>query len=181
MPACDGVVHLRRARRSDARAVAEVHVRTWQHAYRDLLPANFLAGLTVDARERYWQAELDVMPEDRLPWLADAQGQVVGFASVGPSRDVDAPGTIGEVYALYVLPDCWDRGFGRDLLRHAERDLSAHGYDEATLWVLASNQRARRFYERAGWTLDGERTERIGGFETEEVRYRRVLEASRVA
>ena len=180
MPACSGVVHIRRAHRDDAPAIAEVHVRTWQHAYRDLLPADFLAGLSVAARERFWQSELSVLPSDRMPWLADSGGDVAGFASIGPSRDADAPGTTGEIYAIYVLPECWDRGVGADLLRRAERDLVDHGYAEATLWVLAGNDRARGFYERAGWQLGGERTERIGGIEMEEVRYRRLLQASRV-
>ena len=176
MPACSGVVHMRRARREDARAIAEVHVKTWQHAYRDLLPHDLLAGLDVDARERFWRSELGVMPADRMLWLADSAGEVAGFASVGPSRDADAPASVGEIYAIYVLPECWDRGVGADLLRRAEHDLREHGYAAATLWVLAGNERARRFYERAGWWLDGERTERIGDVEVDEVRYRRVLE-----
>jgi ribosomal protein S18 acetylase RimI-like enzyme len=181
MPACDGVVHIRRARPTDARAIAEVHVRTWQHAYRDLLPATFLSGLSVDARERFWDAELRVTPTARMPWLAESDGEVTGFVSAGSSRDVAAEPDVGEVYAIYVRPECWDRGLGTDLLRHAERDLLSHGYAAATLWVLADNDRARRFYERAGWTLDGTRTETIGEIELQEVRYRRALDRSRVA
>jgi ribosomal protein S18 acetylase RimI-like enzyme len=177
--ACTGMVHLRRARPTDARAIAQVHVRTWQHAYRDLLPAEFLAGLSVDARESFWRSELDVIPADRAPWLAESNGEVVGFASVGLSRDPDSIGTTGELYCIYVLPECWDKGVGAELLSHAERDLSGHGYREATLWVLADNERARRFYEQAGWHRDGERIDRIGDIEMNEVRYRRTLEPSR--
>jgi len=87
----------------------------------------------------------------------------------------------GEVYAIYVLPDCWGQGIGRALLAHAERDLIEHGYDEAVLWVLADNQRARAFYERAGWHADGgTKRDTFGGREVEEVRYRRALRTSRV-
>lgn len=176
MGSCDGVVHLRRARDEDARAIAQVHVRTWQHAYRDLLPAQFLAALNVEARERFWRSEIQVVPADRRPWLADREGQVAGFVSVGPSNDADAaPGT-GEIYAIYVDPDCWARGVGRNLLLHGERDLAGHGYDEATLWCLAGNERARVFYESAGWDADGgQRRETFGGVEMHEVRYRRPL------
>jgi ribosomal protein S18 acetylase RimI-like enzyme len=178
--ACTGVVHIRRARAADARAIAEVHVRTWQSAYRELLPHEFLAGLSVDARERFWQSELEVTPAERMPWLAESDGQVVGFVSTGPSRDADATPSTGEVYAIYVTPDCWDKGVGRDLLHHAENDLRQHGYSEARLWVLADNARARRFYERAAWTVDATRHETIGAVELEEVRYRLALESSRV-
>jgi RimJ/RimL family protein N-acetyltransferase len=42
------------------------------------------------------------------------------------------------------------------------------------LWVLPANARARRFYERAGWTCDGtERTVDALGLTVPEVRYRR--------
>lgn len=180
MPASSGMVHLRRARSSDARAIADVHVATWRHAYSGLLPDKLLGALSVDARERFWKSELDVTPPDRAPWLADSDGELAGFASVGPSRDADAAPTTGELYTIYVLPEWWDRGVGGELLRHAERDLVDHGYSDATLWVLTTNERARRFYERAGWRLDGERVERMGDIEIEEVRYRRRLQRSPV-
>jgi ribosomal protein S18 acetylase RimI-like enzyme len=173
---CAGVVHLRRATEADARAIAEVHVRTWQHAYRGLIPAHVLDSLSVERREEFWGSEVRLLPPDRRPWLADAEGTVAGFVSVGPSQDADATSSTGEVYAIYVDPDCWDRGVGRNLLAHGERDLAAHGYTEATLWVLTSNERARRFYEAAGWTTDGtERVANIAGAELHEIRYRRQL------
>lgn len=176
MAACDGMILLRRAREGDARGIAEVHVRTWQHAYRDLLAADTLRGLSADVRERFWKTQLHLPPESRHPWLAESDGEVVGFVSVGPSRDEGEPGTTGEVYAIYVGPECWDKGVGRNLLAHGERDLAGHGYHEATLWVMAENERGRRFYEAAGWHVDGaERTEEIGGHHVQEVRYRHSL------
>lgn len=182
MGKCDGMVHLRRAREGDAEAIARVHVQTWREAYRGLLPDAFLASLSVEARQRFWSNHLGVLAPDRRPWLADADGEVVAFAYAGPGRDQDAPSSTGEVYAIYVLPECWERGLGRNLLRHAERDLLAHGYDEATLWVLESNERARRFYEAAGWQFDGTgKVERQGEIELREARYRRALDPSRLS
>ena len=72
---------------------------------------------------------------------------IVGFASVGPSRDERG---IGELYAIYVEPDQWSTGAGRALIERAEERLR-HAYGEATLWVLEDNPRARAFYERGGW------------------------------
>lgn len=179
---CDGMVHLRRAREADARAIAEVHVRTWQGAYRQILPSEFLQALRVEARERFWAGELRSLPAGRRPWLAEAAPEVVGFVSAGPSRDDGAAPSTGEIYAIYVLPDCWDKGVGRNLLTHAERDLAHHDYQAATLWVLADNARARRFYEAAGWHTDGgQKQDRIGDREVSEVRYRRDLARSHVA
>lgn len=182
MGKCDGMVHLRRAREPDAEGIARVHVLTWREAYRGQLPDYLLDSLSVERRTQFWSHEVRVLAAERRPWLADADGEVVGFVSAGASRDNDARDSTGEVYAIYVLPDCWDRGLGRNLLQHAERDLLDHGYDEATLWVLESNQRARHFYEAAGWLADGAvKVERQGDVELREVRYRRMLAASRLS
>ena len=95
---------------------------------------------------------------------------------VGPSRDER---NLGELYAIYVDPDVWSEGAGRALLERAE-ERHADGYEEATLWVLTENPRARRFYEQAGWAADGtEKTEEWLGVEASETRYRKSFKSSR--
>lgn len=173
---CDGPVHLRRATVDDAQGIAEVHVRSWQSAYRELLPAELLASLSVERRRAGWHDQLALATGDHRPWVAEHDGVTVGFANAGMSRDDDALGSVGEVYALYVDPDCQNRGIGRNLLGHVVRDLTSHGFHAATLWVLADNASARGFYEAAGWHTDGvDRDEVIGGASVSEVRYRREL------
>jgi ribosomal protein S18 acetylase RimI-like enzyme len=86
---------------------------------------------------------------------------VVGFASVGPDRD-DA--SFGEVRAIYVDPSYWSTGVGLALMRRGARHLTEAGFDEIRLWVLEENPRARRFYERYGFVLDGTtKLDTIGG------------------
>jgi L-amino acid N-acyltransferase YncA len=58
---------------------------------------------------------------------------------------------------------------GRALFARAVADLRARGFEAATLWVLRDNQRARRFYEAAGWRLDGSPKSSSSGVE---MRYR---------
>ncbi len=70
----------------------------------------------------------------------------------------------------------WGQGHGRELMTAALDGLTMVGYGEATLWVLDSNKRARRFYEAAGSRADGSVKEYEGlGFTLPEVRYRRLL------
>src|SRR5262249_1736967 len=57
-------------------------------------------------------------------------------------------------WALYIAPSHWGRGYGSALLRNAEEALAAGGRRDLALWVLEGNDRARRFYERAGWRTD---------------------------
>jgi len=182
MAGCDEVVHIRRARPGDARGIAEVHVETWREAYSGLLPDTFLDALSVDQRGEWWSRELTVLPSERQPWVAETPSGIVGFCIAGPARDESLPPDTGEVYAIYVLPDCWARGLGRTLLQHAERDLLTHGYSNAVLWCLADNVRAGSFYRQAGWRLDGAtKTDTFAGHQAEEVRYRIALERSRVS
>jgi len=169
---CEGLVRLRRAEPDDAQGIAEVHVGTWRDAYRGLVPDELLAALSVERRKGFWQREIELAVSDHRPWIATCEETIVGFAHAGISRDDAAPGTTGEVYAIYVDPACWNRGIGRDLLDHAVRDLQAHGFGRATLWVLRENARARDFYEKQGWRPDGtERHEERLGSMLSEVRY----------
>lgn len=177
MGACDGKVDLRPASIADARGIAEVRVQTWQVAYSDILPAQFLDELSVDASERRFREVLSSPTPDRRTWVADSDGQTIGFVSFGTPRDGPPAPNSGEVYAIYVLAACWDKGVGRLLLGTAGRELSALGYTSALLWVLADNRRARTFYERAGWHTDGgTKQATFGGREVTEVRYRVALD-----
>lgn len=158
---------VRRAGAEDADAIARVHVRTWQAAYRDVFPPEQLAAIVVEPRALAWQALL----AGRVTAFVDEDG--AGFASVGPSRDEDGA---GELYAIYVLPERWGSGLARELLAAAEAELRAQGFVEATLWVLADNPRARGFYESCGWRLDGAaKTDVHLGVEVAELRYRKAL------
>jgi GNAT superfamily N-acetyltransferase len=169
---------VRRAGPADAEPLAVVHVRSWQGAYRGLLPQEYLDGLDPAARTDRWRRALE---RDDWPTagtiVAVSDGRVGGFANFGPTRDTDAGGArVGEIPAIYVLPEAWGTGLGRGLMTAALSQLAAGGFESATLWVLESNARARRFYARAGWTADGSaKQDEIGGAPVTEVRYRRPL------
>jgi L-amino acid N-acyltransferase YncA len=122
---------IRQATVDDADAIAGVHVRTWQAAYANVLPASFLSSLDADARARRWRTNLATQPP-AATFVAVAD-EVVGFASVGPDR---ADPAYGEVYAIYVDPPYWSSGTGLALMRQAERHLTAAGFNEIRLWVL---------------------------------------------
>ena len=155
----------------DARAIAEVHVRTWRAAYIDIVPQAFLDGLSVDKREAAFREALARGKPEM--WVAVADSQVIGWIAFGPSRDVGAPPDVGEIEAVYVLPEHWSTGVGRDLWRAAVGRLSQLGFTSFTLWVLEENARAIRFYSSAGMqpNLASRKLHSIGGRQLGEVRY----------
>jgi ribosomal protein S18 acetylase RimI-like enzyme len=165
---------LRPAEPDDAMAVARVHVRSWQVAYRTLLPEDYLNQLRPEERaQRYDFASQD----PRKPWtvVAVENGLIRGFATTMPSRDSDLPNH-GELCALYVDPEQWGRGIGVSLMSAARAHLSSLGFESALLWVLANNIRAERFYQIDGWVPDGlSRTDTMWGVTVNEVRYLRRL------
>jgi ribosomal protein S18 acetylase RimI-like enzyme len=179
-------VTVRTATRTDAPAIAAVHVRSWRIGYRGLLPHSLLAALNIDDRSRRWADWVaGAGPRDRI-LVAERGGDVVGFCSLCPSRDFDADDSVGEIFAIYVDPRHWRRGVGLALLDRSMTELRDAGFDTATLWVLDSNERGRCFYEASGWRLDGATKRDVVGQEREgdrgveviEVRYRRPCDVS---
>jgi GNAT superfamily N-acetyltransferase len=125
----------------------------------------------MDAAEQAagWREYLAAMPPADRVWVIEADAGVAGFARTGPCADADAPEGAGEVHGLYVDPARVGTGLGRRLFGHAVADL-AERHDAIVVWHFAGNDRAARFYEAAGFRLDGAR--RRSGFGPEEVRRR---------
>jgi GNAT superfamily N-acetyltransferase len=172
-------VELRQARRGDELAIADVHIRAWQEAYRGLIPDEYLDAL--DPHDRAARYTFEAADPDAPTTLVavqeseDAGEVILGFATFSPSRDPDAPDH-GEVVALYVDPDRYEGGVGRMLMAEARRRLWEAGFTEALLWVLDGNDRAARFYEGEGWTADGAtRVEEPYGVVSNVSRFRRPL------
>ncbi len=169
---------IRRARPVDAPAMAAVHVASWQAAYLGLVPVAVLNDLSVRSRTASWARILaDGEARGSRAWVAVVNGRILGFVSAGPTRDADdRRRDVGEVYAIYLAPTAWGHGLGGELLRTAEDDLCDRGNKAATIWVLAGNTRARRFYEQCGYAADGgARNEEVGPASLPSVRYRRSL------
>jgi GNAT superfamily N-acetyltransferase len=160
---------IRSAVPADALAVATVHVRAWQQGFKDLLPADYLAGLQPAERaQRYTFGITDgSKPQTIVAVVADA---IVGFATTGIHEDAAL------LHALYVDPDHWGSGIGRALIAEARKDLRRTGRREAMLWSMVGNRRADRFYTADGWVLDGEpRIAEVWGTAINEQCYRRAL------
>jgi len=130
---------IRRATRDDAEAIAAIEVRAFRHAYADILDPHYLAELDADARAEEWRTTLRAA--DRLVFVAELDGRVVGYASVRPD---------GDLRMLYVDPFAQGAGVGTQLLEAAER-AGARELD-----VFEANGHGRGFYEARGWRLAGE-------------------------
>ena len=77
--------------------------------------------------------------------LAERDGVPVGVAGVEGQW----------LSGFYVVPAEWGTGVAAQLHAAAVEAIAA-GHGKGKLWCLEDNARARRFYERRGWRLNGE-------------------------
>jgi GNAT superfamily N-acetyltransferase len=139
---------IRAATPDDAEAISAIRLAGWRAAYGPLLPPGTLDG--VDGVE--WAAGLRArLAAGQIAVLvAEDAGSVQAFSSFGRCRDDDLP-EADEIYALYAHPTHWSRGLGQALMAATLPRLRR----PVALWVLEANARARRFYEIAGFRIEG--------------------------
>jgi len=147
-------VDFRVAGPDDAEGVARAHVDGWQWGYRGLMPDSYLDGLDWADRLDRWRATLRD-PGPTRTHVAVADGLICGLVHSGPVRDDDlVPVSFHEVYSLYVSAVAAGTSAGARLLV-----LGVEGAPPTSpgtvVWVLEGNLRARAFYERHGFVLDG--------------------------
>jgi len=169
-------VEVRRAEPIDAIAVAQVHVRSWQAAYRKLMPEDYLDQIRPEDRaKKYDFGNLDHLRPQTI--VATESGKIRGFATTSPAQESNMA-DYGELCALHVDPDHWGRGIGIALVSAARTRLFDLGFRKAILWVIVGNVRAERFYLMDHWIPDGVwRTDEVWGVKVNSVRYQRRLEA----
>ena len=164
------MIAIRRARGTDAPAIGAVHVAAWRSAYPGILPAGYLARLSVQRQTAMYDAAIRSGAPVHVATASGADTpegrgvRVIGFATAGPARGGAFGRRLGEgeVETLYVLDDWRDRGVGRRLLRAAAAQLAESGCRSAFLWVLRDNP-SRWFYARLGGRAVAESTIRVGG------------------
>jgi len=171
----NAVVIVRLARADDADAIGRIQVETWRATYSGLMPEEAIESFDVVARQQLWREGLARAPRPgSATFVVEDGGEVVGFASVGASRD-ESTEREAELYAIYLHPSRWSRGIGRALLGRAEESMRASGFRAAILWVLEGNERGARFYRAAGWEQDGRKDDQFQGATVTELRYRKRL------
>lgn len=134
-------IEIRQAGPDDAETFFAIQRATSLAAFAHIFPPDRYPFPDEDVRER-WRDFLGGPEGTAL--LAEGERGPVGMVAFSPGR----------LNALYVLPDEWGSGVGSRLHDAAVEKLGELGA-EARLWVLEANTRARRFYERRGWRLDG--------------------------
>lgn len=147
-------VLLREPTPDDAAELGRVHQQCWVETYAHLVPAEFWEHSTEARRIGMWERMLRRSDPNRRLVLAEADGDVVGFALVGAALAREHPGAPPaealEVRMLYLRRSWHGTGVGQQLL-----DTVLLTGEAAQVWVAERNSRAQAFYRRNGFVTDG--------------------------
>jgi ribosomal protein S18 acetylase RimI-like enzyme len=148
---------VRGATAGDVKAVAAIHAAVGD----------------TDNRLSFWRDAIEYA-EPQVFVVQDGS-TVIGFVGFDRSRDPGSKNTVGEIWAIYVLPSHWGKGAGLMLWDAAREGLVEEGCTSVTVWLPLLNERALRFHELAGFKreLSTARTKQKGASRIEEIRLQR--------
>ena len=152
------LIEIRRAKASDAAAVAEAHDEAWRTAYQGIIPGAELRRLINRRGPAWWDSA--IRKGSRIAVLAFGD-TIAGYANYGRNR-ARSLYYDGEVYELYLRPEFQGLGFGRKLFSAARRDLLQSGLQSLVVWALSDNEPATEFYRALGGKAVARSSERFG-------------------
>jgi len=154
-----GLIATRWSTAADDRHLAEVHRDAWRYAYAGIIPGLTLERMIARRGPAWW----DHMHDRGFRALViDCDDMLAGYATLGRCR-APGRGRCGEIYELYLRPECQGCGLGRRLFAAARRELRLHGFDRLMVWALAENTIACRFYPAMGGAECGRAQDRFCG------------------
>ena len=151
-----GLIATRWSTATDDRGLADVHRAAWRYAYAGIIPGLTLERVISRRGPSWWSRMHD---RGFRALVIDCDETLAGYATLGRHRASPGPAR-GEIYELYLRPEFLGCGLGRHLFGEARRHLRRHGMEGLTVWALAENEIACRFYLAMGgveWAHSQER------------------------
>ena len=161
------LIEIRRAKASDASAVADAHDEAWRTAYQGIIPGTELDKLINRRGPAWWESA--IRKGSRIAILAFGD-KVAGYANYGRNR-ARSLFYDGEIYEIYLRPEFQGLGFGRRLFSAARKDLGQSGLKSLVVWALSDNEPAMEFYRALGGRAVARSSERFGAKSLDKVAY----------
>jgi ribosomal protein S18 acetylase RimI-like enzyme len=152
------LIEIRRAKASDAPAVASAHDEAWRMAYQGIIPGTELEKLINRRGPAWWDSAIRKGSRIALLQFGD---KIAGYANYGRNR-ARSLYYDGEIYELYLRPEFQGLGFGRRLFTAARRDLLQSGLKSMVIWALSDNDPATEFYRALGGRMVARSSEKFG-------------------
>lgn len=162
-------INIRKVRKEDLKAVAEIAVNGWITAYRGIIEDVFLDNLSI---EENYQKRLNDYTENGFI-VAELNNEIVGFCRyrTGNYYKDKYPNVDCEITALYAKPEYKRNGIGKKIVNYVINQFKENGYTQMIIWCLKDNYPSRAFYEKMGGIYCGENIIEIGNKEYKEAGY----------
>jgi GNAT superfamily N-acetyltransferase len=145
-------LEVRDAIEADGVAIGEAHAASWLAAYSGIFNSDFLYAAAETRRVGWPRRIRDDLSAPDLLLVGALHGRVVAFAHSAPARASE----VAEITGFYCHPEAWGTGVAVALMAETKTRL-ANSFGRAFLWTLRDAARARRFYEKVGFDLSGNR------------------------
>ncbi len=157
---------------TDAPDIATVHMRSWEAAYKDIIPDEYIREKN-SGRKALWKKILEGV--NTTEYIIKKGGIIVGFIGMGVSRDEDANKETYELKGLYLLPEYFRQGIGTKAMEFVFSKARDLNMKTVIVWLLESNHNAEKFYEKCGFVPDGKTREQNFGKTLNCIRMKRNL------
>ena len=174
-------INIRLAVLSDASAMAEIHARSWEAAYKDIMPAKYIEKQS-EKRPAQWRNILS--QENKKQYIIEADGKPAGMVCVGEPHheyteifndDSCIDSSFCELHNIYLHPNYFRCGIGTRAMDFAINKGREANKSNIVLWVFAENIGSIRFYEVCGFSVDGAYMFYNCGKEMKAIRMRREI------
>lgn len=160
------------ARPADALDFAEIHARSWEVAYKDIIPADYITRQSA-TRPALWQKILTDENANKYKIVCD--GKTAGFVDVDSAQDSDLGDDFYELRGIYLHPDYFRMGIGSIAMVFALKMARDKGKKHMVLWVFEENINSISFYKKHGFRADGKTEIHECGKPVNSIRMRRTL------
>jgi GNAT superfamily N-acetyltransferase len=162
--------YIRYANKEDVDALASIYSKTFQQAFRGIIPDDFLKEKfsyerlkdSLYKRLKEGIATCCIIFKDDIP---------VGMQTFIKDSSKEQDDSEIELGTICVLPEYWRQNIGGEFINWSLKEYKRKGYIKVNLWVVEENTRARKFYEKVGFNHDGEIRIINPGREIKEYRY----------
>ena len=156
---------IRKVLPEDINAYTNCGIACWQAAYKGIVPDEYLNSMPTN--KALWEKNLNRLENPGFCeyYCVIYDTEMIGLLIVDTKHS--------EIWAIYLVEAFWGKGYGKEMLDFAINVLENAGHKQVCLWVFEENHRARRFYEKHGFALNGAKktVDKYGGVPLVELQY----------
>lgn len=148
-------ITIKKADENDIQILAEIHSVSLITAFRGLFSEEIVSEFfTMERRQRGFAQEIKL--GNPINYLVYGDDEPMGVLTYGQSRYMEVDKETIELWRVYFLPGFWGKGAAKPAVDLILSEIQADGFKRVILWVMEENLRARRFYEKYGFTKTNE-------------------------